>query len=285
MENAKKEKIKKIAGITANVLLWIFVVISMLITILVFSAQGSEDGVPALFGKSLITIETPSMEDTYSVGDLVFMSKLDDTQKAELKVNDIITYHAPIDINGDGAIGDINTHRIYEIKANGIIVTKGDNNALPDNEGDTAYTIHVNDIIGSCTEDGKLAGVGNAIKFLRSSLGFFLCIVLPLILFFLYELYNFLSIVISERAKKAALAAAAEAPAPVDEEEIKRRAIEEFLAAQKAEAAKAEEAKAEEAKAEEPVAEEAVAEEAKAEEAPVEEAKAEEAPVFEAKEN
>ena len=268
MENVKKEKIKKVAGICANVLIWIFVLISLLITILVFSAQGSDDGVPAIFGKSLITIETPSMEDTYSVGDLVFMTKLDATQKAELKVGDIITYHAPIDINKDGAIGDINTHRIYKINENGTIITKGDNNELPDNQGDTPYTIRANDVIGQCTEGGKIGGLGNVIDFLRSSLGFFLCIVLPLILFFLYELYNFLSILISERAKKAALAAGE--AAPVDEEEIKRRAIEEYLAKQKAE-----EAKAEEAKAEEPKAEEAKAEEPKAEEPKAEEPKAE----------
>ena len=230
MENAKKAKIKKIAGIAANVLLWIFVVISMLITILVFSAQGSKDGVPALFGKSLITIETPSMEDTYSVGDLVFMSKLDDAQKAELKVDDIITYRAPIDINNDGVVGDINTHRIHSIDhSTGVIVTIGDNTLLPDNEGDDSYTSHVNDVIGKCTEKGKLAGVGNVIKFLRSSLGFFLCIVLPLILFFIYELYRFISLLVAERAKRAPIA-------KETEDEIKKRAIEEFLAAQKAEA-------------------------------------------------
>ena len=50
---------------------------------------------------------------------------------------------------------------------------------------------------------------------------------MPLILFFIYELYRFISILVTERAKKTA------APA-VDEEEIKRRAIEEYLAAQKA---------------------------------------------------
>ena len=51
---------------------------------------------------------------------------------------------------------------------------------------------------------------------------------LPLILFFLYELYNFITILVSERSKKATAAAA------LDEEEIKKRAIEEYLAAQAA---------------------------------------------------
>jgi signal peptidase len=230
-------KVKKIAGIVGNVILWVFVVFSVLMTVLVFTAQGSEDGVPSLFGKSLLTIETESMEPTYKVGDLVFVTKLDDEAKADLKPGDIITYRAPIDINGDGVIGDINTHRIETIDhKTGVIVTKGDNNDIADNEGDTAYTIHKNDVIGKCTEDGKLSGVGNVLAFLRSSLGFFLCIVLPLILFFLYELYNFITILVAERAKKNASAVSKET-----EEEIKRRAIEEYLKAQAAAAAPAEE--------------------------------------------
>ena len=93
---------------------------------------------------------------------------------------------------------------------------------------DNKYTVKPADIIGVCTEDGKLGGVGNVISFLRSSLGFFLCIVLPLILFFLYELYHFISIIITEKAKKAAANVA-----PIDEEEIKRRAVEEYLAKQR----------------------------------------------------
>ena len=225
------EKVKKIAGIVGNVLIWAFVVFSMLITLMVFAAQGNADGIPSLFGKSMITIQSESMQDTYMKGDLVFMTKLSDEEKVGLAKDDIITYRAPIDIDGDGMIGDINTHRIISHDpATGIIVTKGDNNILQDNQGDDAYTIHRNDVVGKCTEKGKLGGVGNVINFLRSSLGFFLCIVLPLILFFLYELYNFISVLVSERAKKAPVA-------KETEEEIKRRAIEEYIKSQQAAAA------------------------------------------------
>jgi signal peptidase len=220
------KKVKKIGEIVSNVLIWAFVAFSALITIMVFSAQGSSDGIPALFGKSWLTIQTPSMQDTYMVGDLVFMKKLSDEDKLQLAEDNIITYRAPIDIDEDGITGDINTHRIYKIDhATGVIITKGDNNILPDNEGDTPYTIHRNDVIGICTEDEKLSGVGNVINFLRSSLGFFLCIVLPLILFFLYELYNFISLILKERAK----AAPAGVVDSATEEEIKRRAVEEYI--------------------------------------------------------
>lgn len=229
----KKEKAKKIAGLIGSILIWIFVGFSALITVLVFSAQGSSDGIPSVFGKSLLTIQTASMEGTYNIGDMVLMTKLTDEEKVDLPVGAIVTYRAPIDIDGDGMIGDINTHRIISHDPDtGVIVTKGDNNILPDNEGDSPYTIHRNDVIGLCTEQGRLAGLGNVIEFLRSSVGFFVCIVLPLILFFLYELYNFISILTSERAKRAPIA-------KETEEEIKRRAIEEYLKSQQEAAAKA----------------------------------------------
>lgn len=224
----EKTKTKKIIVTIANVLIWIFVALSLLVTIAVFAAQRSEDGVPALFGKSLITIETGSMEPTYNSGDLVFMKKLTNEEKDNLKVGDIITFRTSIDINGDGKAGDLNTHRIHAHEEGTLtFVTKGDHNLIPDNEGANPYTVHYDDIIGLCEEDGKLGGVGSVVKFLRSSLGFFLCIVLPLILFFLYELYRFISILMAQKAEKKT--------APViDEEEIKRRAIEEYLAAEAA---------------------------------------------------
>ena len=221
---------KKILSIVLNTAIWIFVAFSLLITILVFSAQGSKDGVPAIFGRSLITISSESMEPIYYQGDLVFMKKVDQSEVPNLTEGTIITFRAPVDINKDGIIGnDLNTHKIEQVlEGENYFITKGENNLLNDFEMTNGYKVHYSDVIGVCTEDGKLGGVGNVISFLRSSLGFFLCIVLPLILFFLYELYNFITILVTERQKKAVAGAVA-----IDEEEIKRRAIEEYLAKQK----------------------------------------------------
>ena len=80
----KKEKAKKIAGLIGSILIWIFVGFSALITVLVFSAQGSSDGIPSVFGKSLLTIQTASMEGTYDIGDMVLMTKLTDEEKKRL---------------------------------------------------------------------------------------------------------------------------------------------------------------------------------------------------------
>lgn len=227
MEKATKQKTMKILSITANVLVWVFVAFALLTTVLVFTAQGDEDGIPSLFGKSMITIESISMDPTFEQGDLVFIEKLSGKEDSlervkELEKGAIITYWAPVDINKDGKLNDINTHRIEEKLENGFR-TKGDNNDHPD-----TYTITFADVIGVTTEEDSVGGLGAVIGFLRSSLGFFLCILLPLILFFLYELYRFIRLLLAERAKKAPVSAEVE-------EEIKRRAIEEYLNAQKVE--------------------------------------------------
>lgn len=232
MTDVQTKTVKKVLNIVANVLVWAFVALSVLTTVLVFSAQNSEDGVPALFGKSWITIETISMEPTIKEGSLFVINKIDGEAALDLEVGDVITYFAPIDINGDGEIGDINTHRIAEMSDDRTrFVTKGDNNLIKDNEGDDPYTVNYADVIGYVKADdvkgAAVGGVGSMIGFLRSSLGFFLCIVLPLILFFLYELYRFIAILVTERAKKKPVSSETE-------EEIKRRAIEEYLKQQAA---------------------------------------------------
>ncbi len=215
-----KSKAKKILGIVANVLIWIFVAFAVLTTILSFAAQGSADGVPELFGKSLLTIQTPSMDPVYKVGDMVIMTKADDDMRNSLKEGDIITYRLPVDVGGLES-GSLNTHYIDHFTEDGNIVTKGAANELVD-----PYELSKYDVIG--VSNGKpIRGLGAVVDFFCSSLGFFLCVVLPLVLFFLYELYRFISLVVTEKTKKNAAKVA-----PETEEEIKRRAIEEYLKAQ-----------------------------------------------------
>lgn len=60
--------------------------------------------------------------------------------------------------------------------------------------------------------------------FLRTKTGFFICILLPIALFFLFELYKLIATIIE--IKRLAITES-------DEEEIKRRAVEEYLAQQK----------------------------------------------------
>jgi signal peptidase len=225
-----KTQAKKIGAIVANVLVWAFLVFAALVTVLTFVSLNAKDGVPSIFGKSFVSVQSPSMdgdkEGSFKQGDMLIVTKITANEALELTEGTIITYRAPIDINGDGETGDINTHRIVSKRTTdgGIVFykTQGDAEAHEDN-----YELSFTDVVAVYDGHSKLSGIGAVADFLKSSLGFFLIVVLPMALFFLYEVYNLIKLIMEQKMKKVSASVSQET-----EEEIKRRAIEEFLAQQ-----------------------------------------------------
>lgn len=208
---------KKVVGIVINVILWLFVVFAALTTVVVFTGT-SNNGVGNLFGYMPFSIQTQSMEPTIKAGDVVIGKEVDFNT---LKEGDIITYWTTVD---EQKI--LNTHRITKVISNGkgsvpSFKTKGDNNQIEDE-----YTVAAADIVAKY--NSKISGLGKAVDFLETQKGFFICIVLPLILFFLYQLYNFIKVIITVKQENAGLS-------KEDEEELKKKAVEEYLAKQKEE--------------------------------------------------
>ena len=204
---------KKVLKIVVDVLAWILLIFAFLITIMVFTSE-KNNGIPSLLGYMPMSVESDSMSPTFKKGDLIFVKQVD---LYDLKKDDVITFYTIIE-----GMRVKNTHRIVEIEDdNGIksFTTKGDNNPVADE-----IKVSSSDIIGRWT-GSKIVGGGNALNFLRSKTGFFICIVIPMALFFLFELYKF--IVTLVEAKKPKISAE-------DEEEIKKKAIEEYLAKEKA---------------------------------------------------
>ncbi|MBR4511027.1 MAG: signal peptidase I [Ruminococcus sp.] len=246
---------KKALRVGMNVLAWIVLILALLITIMVFSS-GRNNGVANLFGFIPMTVESDSMKPTFSKGDLIICKQVDDVNA--LSKDDVITFWTIID--GKRVK---NTHRIVSVEdENGVksYITRGDNNSIDD-----SVPVYTSDIIGKWTKV-KLPVFGKVLDFIRTKTGFFVCIVIPMAIFFLFELYKFIvTLVEVKRPQEPEL----------DEDEIKRRAIEEYLASQKKEETPEKPAEPEPVK-EEP-AKEAPAEETPAEEKPAEEAPAEEA--------
>lgn len=222
------QKAKKITKIVVNVLLWIFLILSLLMTILAFSAQASNAGYPKLGKTCLLTVLSESMDgpDGFKKGDLIVCRALDENEKKNLQVGDVVTFYA--DLQGVGTKA-LNTHRIIErnVDASGNVtyVTQGDNREVsfvPDSP------IGVNEIEAVWTGK-RIRGLGSVIQFLQSSTGFLICIVLPLAAFFIYELVIMIQTINKMRNKDKKQITKEE------EEMIKQRAIEEYLAKQSAE--------------------------------------------------
>ena len=206
---------KKALKITLSVLAWVLLIFALLITIMVFTSD-KNNGVPSLFGRMPLTVESGSMEPTFKEGDLIIAKEIDDIN--DLKVDDVISFWTNEIVEGSNVI---NTHRIIEvIDDNGTksFKTKGDNNDQED-----TYIVYPSKIIGKWTGT-RLGGIGKVMKFLKTKTGFLVCILIPMAIFFLFELFKLIMVIIQMRQ-----------PAKLtedDEEEIKKSAIEEYLAEQ-----------------------------------------------------
>lgn len=215
-------KAKRTVKIVVNVLLWVYLVLALVMTIVAFSAQASNAGYPKFGNTCFLTVSSDSMNgpDGFKKGDLIVSHVLTDEEKNNLQVGDVVTFYIDLpDDNIDGKV--LNTHRIVA-KPDGdsvTYITKGD--AAPGNDP----AIRPADIEAKWTGK-RIGGIGAVLAFLRSSTGFLVCIVLPLAAFFIYELVVMINTInkIRNKDKKQIT--------KEDEELIKQRAVEEYLARQ-----------------------------------------------------
>ena len=185
---------KKSAG---SIIVTVVLVLCILLAILAgYSAFASKagGGVPSIFGIRPFAVQSDSMAPTFFKGDLVVDKAVKDP--ATLKEGDVITFWTII--NGQKVL---NTHRIIEITdyENYLYFdTKGDNNPIADSIG-----VHQSDIVGVYLF--KLSNVGTVLDFLQTTLGFGLCIVLPVAIFFIYEIISFVKTLLAYKAEKVRL--------------------------------------------------------------------------------
>ena len=216
---------KRAGTIVISVILWAIILLAALYA---FTTMATKDdqSVASILGYTPLVVETDSMKPTFESGDLIFIKKCD---TSKLKEGDIITFHTIIENQYA-----LNTHRIQKIdEVNGVrsYTTIGDNN----NGIADQHVISDGDIVGKYI--GHVSGLGKVMNFLSSSMGFLIVIVLPMLLFFIYQVYNL--IMISIRLKKAMAVENAEeiANARIQQEKADQAADEAAKAKDEAQAA------------------------------------------------
>ena len=217
-----KQKLSKILHIIVDVLVILVLIVSVLIATLSLTSKSS--GVPNIFGIAPLSVQSDSMSGTFETGDLIFC-KVTNDPSFEYHKDDIVTF--PIEING---VEVLNTHRVAE-------VIKDDNNTYYQTQGDNKDTnptadeiLQTSSTIVAQYTGVKIGGLGTVLSFLRTQLGFFLCVLLPMIIFFLYEAVRVVLNVIAYNKEKALEEAKASVAGAELTEEQKKKAIEEYLA-------------------------------------------------------
>lgn len=235
---------KKLGHILGNIFTALLMTVAIVMTVVVITSVKSDAGIPNLFGKGFMTVQTDSMKSDrgFDEGDMIIIDVLSEEEANNLKVGDVITFRRYFE--GEEYI---ETHRIIfdeetslqhpNEMVDGVWVhggisyyaTMGDNTPGIDRLSGSSELdyAHKGVIIGKWTGE-SIKGLGKVFDFLRSQLGFMLCIVLPVALFFIYELYVFI-VTLSQKKKEEALAEVAS-----KEEELKAKAVAEFLAKQQA---------------------------------------------------
>lgn len=173
--------LKKGASILISILLWAVILLAALFAFTTLATKDSSH-VASLAGYTPLSVVSDSMAPTFNAGDLIIIRSCD---PATLQEGDIITFHTII--NNEFAL---NTHRIAEIDDQGgarSYVTKGDNNEIAD-----VHMITDGDIVGKFVT--RLPKFGRMVEFLSSSTGFLLVIVLPLLIFFIYQVYHLVTV-------------------------------------------------------------------------------------------
>lgn len=251
-----KEKKSKVIELVGDIVTAVILIFAVVFTLLTLSSAKSEDGLPNIGGYSLFSVQSDSMEPVFYTGDLLLIKEY---TGQELKEGDIISFRTIKD--GERVI---NTHRIKGIQeVSGIktYTTRGDNTPAKD-----PTDVVESEIVGvySVQENGadkgtRIKGLGKVIDVIKGSgeagdkwsitlnkdtpderklnLSFLLFIILPLALIFLFQIYKFVRALNDSKKEKtkAELLESGELS-----EELKQKAIEEYLAKQAAEKAAAE---------------------------------------------
>ena len=240
--NKKKlsDKQRKVLDIVVTAVQAALIVIAITVSAIVIANPVSSGDKVASGKTKLMPVLSNSMNGTaeyyettgfdsstgFKAGDLVIATEPKNVRT--LKVGDIVTYVG--NVNGQQALV---THRIVQVIDNDsdgladTYICQGDANAVPDK------TLNPNDVLAVYTK--HLKGVGSAINWLQQPTNFLLVIVLPLALLFIYNIILVVRMVMEAKVAKAKAATATEGAANIsaeEAEEIKRKAIEEYLASQ-----------------------------------------------------
>lgn len=200
-QNTAIKVIKTILNTIINIMIIMVLITSILIAVMALTSKSN--GISTIFGHTIQPIQSDSMKGgspdgygghDYENGDLMIAKATNFDENAEYDLGDIITFKAT-DSEGNPALV---SHRIVDVVTNydgdTVYQTWGDNRKMsevPDQDAVEQY-LHAYDIASVYyTKDyeGKiLKGLGAPLDYLRSQQGFFLVVLLPMVIFFMYEL-------------------------------------------------------------------------------------------------
>ena len=214
------KKWKKVAGWILTVLLVLALVFAVIVVM-----QVKNSNMPFVFGYATFYVVSGSMEPTIHVGEVILIERVN--SPAELKKGDIITFHG----KGGKLEGKIVTHRIVsDGVVDGKITTCGDANY-----GIADEPITYDGVIGRYVRTSSVLTA--AYMAFTSKYGFLFIVFIPLVILLIVQIVNFRRACRMDKDGKLPEEKSAEElkeqAVKEKEAEIKRKAVEEYLASKK----------------------------------------------------
>jgi len=124
------------------------------------------------------------LEDSFTTEDIIFVRIFDSNNPEDIEVGDIVVFYK-LDLNDDapGTTPGFVTHRVHDtliVDGNTYFITKGDANAEAD-----SIALSVDDILAVYTS--KWVGAGSVLKYLQTSTGFAVAVIIPVALMFMIQ--------------------------------------------------------------------------------------------------
>jgi signal peptidase len=183
----KNSTLRKSLNIAGNVLFYGIIVLLLLFSIANLTVKSERD-IANVFGRGFLPVLSDSMEgdnaDSFNKGDLLFVRTIKESQVDDLEIGDVVTFY-------DLSIAALNTHRVVEVTGS-YIVTQGDKaNAINpyviagDNTGKDYQIVTYENV--KAVHTGTWSGVGSAVNYLQTPVGFALFIILPVVILLAYQ--------------------------------------------------------------------------------------------------
>lgn len=178
---------KKWFKIVGNIAFYFVLALLITFSFATMKLKSSND-IANVFGRGFMTVLTPSMvgdqDDSFTPEDIIFVRIFDSKDPEDISIGDVVVFYK-LDLNDElpGSMPGFVTHRVHDtlmVDGNKYFITKGDANTETD-----SIALSVDDILAVYTS--KWVGAGSVLKYIQTSAGFALGIIIPVALMFMLQ--------------------------------------------------------------------------------------------------
>ena len=177
----KEEKAKSSISVLVNIVSTVVLVFSIIICVLIIISLKSSSGVAQIFGYTVFSVQSDSMEPLFFEDDLIVVRCTKPIDRFE--VGDVVSYHT----YDKAGTRFVNTHRVVKVlkgETRDRYLTQGDNAPQMDEK-----KLSSNNILGVYTGK-RVSGLGKVIDFINSPTGVLLCVVIPSAIIIIAQIFS-----------------------------------------------------------------------------------------------